>query len=214
MDSILSAYSKVFTDEKMCLQILISPLDEKELKALRKESKRIKEGKNKSFIGMLFKDIRRGIIGANSDSKDAPKDEEKKSDLSQQQSGDLDKKVDDEIFSVKIRALVTSPDPHRPERIIEDLARGFSQYNYIGLNAFKFKKSKKLNEFAKEFINRIFLSDNGFVSNLNGWSKKMILSMKELSSIMHIPNAKFNRSPRISRQKRAAPLNPAQKGYS
>ena len=47
MDSILSAYSKVFTDEKMCLQVLISPLDENALKELRKESKKIKEGKNK-----------------------------------------------------------------------------------------------------------------------------------------------------------------------
>jgi hypothetical protein len=124
MDSLLSAYSKVFTDEKMCLQILISPLDEDELKTLRKESKKIKDGKNKGFIGMLFKDIRKGIVGANSDSKDAPKDDDnKKSDLSQQQSGDLDKKTEDEIFSVKIRALVTSPDANRPDRIIEDLAR-------------------------------------------------------------------------------------------
>jgi hypothetical protein len=47
MDSLLSAYSKVFTDEKMCLQVLISPMDEKVLKGLRKESKKIKEGKNK-----------------------------------------------------------------------------------------------------------------------------------------------------------------------
>lgn len=47
MDSLLSAYSKVMTDEKMCLQILISPLDEKELKELRKQSKKIKDGKNK-----------------------------------------------------------------------------------------------------------------------------------------------------------------------
>jgi len=29
----------------------------------------------------------------------------------------------------------------------------------------------------------------------------MILGIKELSSILHIPNAKFNRNPRISRQK-------------
>jgi len=72
---------------------------------------------------MLLKDIRKGIISANSDSKDASKDEEKKSDLSQQQSGDLDKKTEDEIFSIKIRALVTSPEPNRPERIIDDLAR-------------------------------------------------------------------------------------------
>ena len=123
MDSILSAYSKVLNDEKMCLQILISPLDEKALKSLRKESKTIKEGKNKGFMGMIFKDIRKGIISGNIESKDKPKDEEKKSDLSQQQSGDLDKKTEDEIFSIKIRALVTSPEPNRPEKIIDDLAR-------------------------------------------------------------------------------------------
>ena len=29
----------------------------------------------------------------------------------------------------------------------------------------------------------------------------MIIGIKELSSIIHIPNAKFNRNPRISRQK-------------
>ncbi len=201
MDSLLSAYSKVLTDEKMCLQILISPLDEKVLKELRKESKKIKDGKNKGFISLLLKDIRKGIMSANSENKDTPKDEEKKSDLTQQQTGDLDKKTEDEIFSVKIRALVTSPDPKRPERIIEDLARWFSQYSYIGLNTFKFKKSKNIQEFAKDFINRLFRSNEWMLANLNKWNKKMILSIKELSSIIHIPNAKFNRNPRISRQR-------------
>jgi hypothetical protein len=123
MDSLLSAYSKVLTDEKMCLQILISPLDEDALKALRKQSKKIKDGKNKGFIGLLLKDIRKGIASTSGDGKDTPKDEEKKNDLSQQESSDLDKKTEDEIFSVKIRAFVTSPDPKRPDRIIEDLAR-------------------------------------------------------------------------------------------
>lgn len=61
MDSLLSAYSKVLTDEKMCLQILISPLDEGALKELRSQSKKIKEGKNKGFVEMLFKDMRKGI---------------------------------------------------------------------------------------------------------------------------------------------------------
>ena len=201
MDSLLSAYSKVFTDEKMCLQVLISPMDEKVLKDLRKESKKIKEGKNKWFIGMLLKDIRKGITSTNSDAKDAPKDDEKKSDLTQQQTGDLDKKTEDEIFSIKIRALVTSPDQNRPEKIIDDLARSFSQYNYIGLNAFKFKKAKDIQQFAKDFINRIFYNDYGRISNIFKRNKKMILGIKELSSIIHIPNAKFNRNPRISRQK-------------
>ena len=202
MDSILSAYSKVFTDEKMCLQILISPLDENALKALRKEGKKIKEGKNKSFITLLIKDIRKGITSTNSDAKDTPKDDEnKKNDLTEQQTGDLDKKSDEEIFSVKIRALVTSPDPKRPEKIIEDLGRSCSQYSYIGLNALKFKKTKNIQKFAKEFINRVFRSDYGIINNILKRNKKTILSIKELSSIIHIPNAKFNRNPRISRQK-------------
>jgi hypothetical protein len=47
MDSLLSAYSRVMTDEKMSLQILISPLNEKQLKKMRKESEKVKEGKKK-----------------------------------------------------------------------------------------------------------------------------------------------------------------------
>jgi hypothetical protein len=69
------------------------------------------------------------------------------------------------------------------------------------LNAFKFKKSKNIQIFAKEFINRLFASDNGTIANLYKWNKKTIVNIKELSSIIHIPNAKFNRNPRISRQK-------------
>ena len=57
MDSILSAYSKILSDEKMDLQILISPLDEKQLAKLRKESKKIKDGKKRSFFKGILKDI-------------------------------------------------------------------------------------------------------------------------------------------------------------
>jgi hypothetical protein len=50
MDSLLSAYSKILMDEKMSLQILISPLNENQLKILRKESEKIKEGKKTGFM--------------------------------------------------------------------------------------------------------------------------------------------------------------------
>ena len=197
MDSLLSAYAKTQMDEKMCLQILLSPLDEKQLKELRKQSKKVKEGKRSSFLKSLWKDILKGASGA--DDKD--KEDKTNKDLSQQQIGDLDKKLDDEIFAVKMRALVTSPQADRPKKIIEDLARSFNQYNYIGLNAFKFKKAKNIQSFAKEFIQRVFWSDRGTLTNLKEWKKQIILNIKELSSIIHIPNAKFNRNPRIARQK-------------
>jgi hypothetical protein len=113
----------------------------------------------------------------------------------------LDKKLDDEIFSIKIRAIVTSPQADRPKRILEDLSRSFSQYNYIGLNAFKFKKARNIQQFAKEFVQRVFRTNNGRFQNLKQWKRQCILNIKELSSIIHIPNAKFNRNPRIQWQR-------------
>ena len=199
MDSILSAYSKIFADEKMDLQILISPLDEKELIKLRKASKKVKDGKKKNFFKGLFKEFLRGASMA--DDKENKEDADKKNDFSQQQTGDLDKKLDDEIFSIKIRALVTSPQADRPKKILEDLARSFSQYSYIGLNTFKFKKAKSIQHFAKEFVQRVFWSHEGLYARLKHRKKQTILNIKELSSIIHIPNAKFNRNPRIQWQR-------------
>ena len=43
MDSILSAYSKVHRDEKLGLQILLSPIDDNIVKSLRKELESLKK---------------------------------------------------------------------------------------------------------------------------------------------------------------------------
>ncbi|MEI8091497.1 MAG: hypothetical protein WCG98_04645 [bacterium] len=113
----------------------------------------------------------------------------------------MDKKVEDEMFLVKIRALVTSADPERPEKIINDLARSFTQYSYSGLNKFHFRKSKHIRTFAKEFVQRLFFSNEGLWNDIKDFHKKDILNVKELSSILHLPNSKFNRSSRIQRQR-------------
>jgi len=199
MDSILSAYSKILSDEKMDLQVLVSPLDEKQLMRLKKASKKVKESKKIWFLKGLFKEFLKWASMA--DDKENKENDEKKNDFSQQQTGDLDKKLDDEIFSIKIRALVTSPQADRPKRILDDLARSFSQYSYIGLNALKFRKAKNMQQFAKEFVQRVFWSHEPLLARLRHWKKQTILNIKELSSIIHIPNAKFNRNPRIQWQR-------------
>lgn len=43
MDSVLASYSRVGIDEKLCLQILVSPLTEKRQKKMRKEVESIKK---------------------------------------------------------------------------------------------------------------------------------------------------------------------------
>jgi len=122
MESLLSAFSKTTKDEKLTLQILIAPTLENQSKKLRKEIEAIKEGKHGWFVFRILRSLR---SAATSDAKDEKQDSEKdkKITFSQQELGDLDKKVEDELFSVKIRALATSESPDRPEKIINDLAR-------------------------------------------------------------------------------------------
>jgi hypothetical protein len=42
-----------------------------------------------------------------------------------------DKKTEDELFKVKIKALATSTDKSRPKKILDDLSRLCNQYNYL-----------------------------------------------------------------------------------
>jgi energy-coupling factor transporter ATP-binding protein EcfA2 len=91
----------------------------------------------------------------------------------------------------------------RVNKRLDDLARSFNQYNYAWLNAMKFEQisKKDITLFAQEFIDRIFFSDKWLFQNLVHYNDKMILNIKELSSIIHFPTFKFNKNPRISRQK-------------
>jgi hypothetical protein len=190
MDSVLAAYSKVFVDEKLCLQILVQPLHENLLKWLREESDNAKK-KTKSFLSKLIEFFK-------ADNKEEK--EEKNYAFSQNQIGDMEKKFNDEIFHVKIRVLATSPDPHRPKKIIDDLAKSFFQYSYTWLNGFKFKYTKDIVWFAKSFVQRLFDSEENIWNILWNFWKQQILNIREISSIFHFPHPKFNKNPRFSFQ--------------
>jgi hypothetical protein len=50
MESILGAFSRVDVDEKLCLQMLLAPVSEKEHSAIRKKIEDIKDGKKKETV--------------------------------------------------------------------------------------------------------------------------------------------------------------------
>ena len=197
MDSILSAFSNLTKEEKVWIQILVEPLHESWLKKMRKKADDIKEWKEIKGFWWFVKKV------WNSDKADAKnkENEKKKHNFSQQQLGDFDKKMDDELFQVKMRTIATSPDKHRPKKIIDDISRLFNQYNYIGLNTIKFHKAKNLRKFAKHYVLRLFYSDNTLMDDLRNFKKTTILNIKELSSIIHFPHGRFNQNPRIAWQK-------------
>ena len=197
MDSILSAFSNISRDEKVWIQILVEPLHENWLKKMRKTADDIKEGKKKLWFWWIIQKLR------DSGKKETSEKEqkEKKHSFSQQQLSDFDKKMDDELFRVKIRTIATSPDKQRPRKIIDDISRLFNQYNYIGLNTLKFNKAQDLQTFARHYSLRILYPDTSLLINILKFNPSTVLNIKELSSIIHFPHGRFNQNPRIAWQK-------------
>ncbi|NOZ44891.1 MAG: hypothetical protein GXP45_07260 [bacterium] len=109
--------------------------------------------------------------------------------------------MEDELFDVKIRAIATSPQKARPKQIITDLARAFTQYKYVGLNSFKFKKARNIQTFAKEYIRRTFYHNKSFFQRISKPVSLQLLNIKELSSLIHFPHSRFNQNPRLAWQK-------------
>jgi len=197
MDSLLSAYSRVWPDEKMCLQILLAPINKDMYEEMRKDVDWYKKCKK-----AWYKCMRSDFLKKFSDNEDEWKwEEENKYDFSQQQLQDLDKKVEDELFEVNIRIFASSPESHRPQKIIADLTRSFHQYNNIGLNYFVYEKAENIHSFAKNLVLRSFFSEWTLSEKIAAWKNPMILNIKELSSIVHFPHSRYNLNPRIRRQK-------------
>ena len=197
MDSILSAFSSVNKDEKLCLQVIVEPLSEEWLKKMRKRCEEVKNDDGlkgfKKFWTKLTKDKK---------TQDEEKEKKIKHNFSQQQLWDFEKKLDDELFHVKIRALAISPEKNNTKKIISDLTRLFNQYNYMGLNSFKFEKEeKKIQDFTKAFIQRSLIPYTSLFKQLFSKEESHILNIKELSSLIHFPHGRFNLNPRLAWQK-------------
>lgn len=201
MDSLLSAFSHVWKDEKACFQILVEPLQEKWLKDMRKQGEKIKKNDKRWRFGKLMHEL---FTSEKKKEEEKKNDEDKnKHNFSQQQLADFDKKTEDELFKVKIKALATSTDKSRPKKILDDLSRLCNQYNYLWLNTLKFEKikDKDLVLFAKNFVWRIFYTQKSFTNKIVHKAKNNILNIKELSSLIHFPHWRFNQNPRLAWQK-------------
>lgn len=197
MDSILSGFSSVGNDEKLCLQILVEPLSEEWLKKMRKKCEEVKNDDGIKGLRKLWNSLTK-----DKKTQDEEKEKKIKHNFSQQQLGDFEKKMDDELFHVRIRALAVSSNPTNPKKFISDLVRLFNQYNYMGLNSFKFEEEKeKIQNFAKVFIQRLMVSRDSLLKQAWGKEESDVLNIKELSSLIHFPHGRFNLNPRIARQK-------------
>ena len=186
MDSILSSFSRVNYEEKLQLQILMQPISESWQVKFRKKIKQIKSG---GFWWNLF----------NFSTKNNKNQENVN--LSSTQLQDMEAKVQDEWFNVVFKVFANSPKEDRPKKLVQDLVRSMSQYNYIGMNQFVFLEMKNLEKFGKEFVMHIFKKPIFTFYKFLFFIKAQILNIKELASIYHFPHSRFNKNPRIVWQK-------------
>lgn len=208
MDSILSSFSKITYDETLAIQIKISPIDESFIRKQRHALDEIKKPKKGfslfSFLGKIFSSIVENLGKSEEEKKNEKSnpDKNEKAHFNSQQSSDIDKKFDDELFEVKIKVFSSSPSYARSEQIVQDMVRLFGQYGYSGLNQFKFKTLKSLALFSFDFIDRVWQDPYQKMKDLlTSKGKKTIMSIKELSSLYHFPQSRFNKNPRIRWQK-------------
>ncbi len=162
------------------------------------------------MMGEFFKPGKKG-------DETTKKDDDKKHDYSSGQLGDIEKKVEDEGFEVIIRGLAISPEPSRPDKMMNDLFRSLNQYNYIGLNSIKYQPFTDMQSFLESFIQRLFMRPDQGIGQYFKGKHPMILNIKELASIFHFPHGRFNKNPRIKWQKYkivAAPDNIPEEGIS
>ena len=60
---------------------------------------------------------------------------------------------------------------------------------------------KNIRSFARDVVMRDFYTHYPTFEDLQDFDKRNILNIKELSSIIHFPHARFNQNPRLSWQK-------------
>ncbi|MFH1626667.1 MAG: DUF87 domain-containing protein [bacterium] len=192
LNVLLNSFSKVDKDgEGAAIQIIIKPtflkidLFKRVLKEVEKGLK-LKEAYEKADISFLniFKQVGKEIIKMD----DKKKDEEKKNEPQQDIIENIKLKIGTSLASVNIRIIASSKTKEEAKSILFDIEASFNQFENTKGNKFKFKRieGSELLKMSRDFSFRIFNEKNN-----------LILNLKELTTIMHLPENDFGNSAQL-----------------
>jgi hypothetical protein len=192
LNVLLSSFSKVDKDgEGAAIQIIIKPatsemdLYKRVLKEVEKGSN-LKEAYNKadtSFLN-LFKQVGKEII-----STGPKKETEKKPNDSHQVTiENIKAKISSPLASINIRIITSSNSREEAGAILSDIESSFNQFENTAGNRFRFKRieGSELLKMSRDFSFRIFNEKND-----------LILNLKELTTIFHLPENDFSGSSQL-----------------
>ena len=179
LKSILNSFTKISDKEGGCLQIVLTPSNQREkLKFLLKE---YKDTKNETLVV----DEKPNTLKVMSDefSKSFKKEDEDKKEevkeINQEYVDSITKKLSKKLFDCNIRVVVSTNDKDKSDLILSDIENSFSDLENPTLNGFKFLKTK-----SKNFI-------FNYCYKLLNNSTKITLSTSEICSFWHLPHSQL-----------------------
>jgi len=194
LNVVLNSFSKVSKDgEGAAIQIIVKPAKSEKiafykrvLKEMEKGSK-FKEALSKadsSFLN-LFKQVGKVIISSDKKEKDDKKDAGASN---QTPIENIKTKVSSPLVDINIRIMASGATREEASAILSDIESSFNQFENTNGNKFIFDRmeGKDLLNMARDFSFRIF--DEKAVLALN---------LKELTTVMHLPEVDFGNSSQL-----------------
>ena len=195
LNVILNSFSKIdLHGEGAAIQIIIKPTKHDYIRDYKGVLKKVSEGEKLKEAVLAnewathFKEMGKELLGFGPDKKKKEEEEKKPPTVDQVVSEQIKNKVSSPIVEVNIRIVASSNNEKGSVEIIADLEFAFNQFensngNKITFNRFQGSKLKGL------------LNDFSFRT----WNKKSVLplSLRELTSVMHLPSTVIKTAPQL-----------------
>ncbi len=209
MNTTINVMSKLDDNETAAVQIMLRPMNTGWQDKGRKYAEDMSAGGHVSFWSYFnpikfTKFILQSFFSEKAVDDNTP--QSKNSQLVEERLKIMEEKNTKNGYQSVIRVISTSPDKDKVEKNQQSLRSAFAQYDNVDGNIFErtiyFKSKRKI---IREFILRSMKMEWWYWITRH----KTILTGEELSSLFHLPNIKYNKSPVIQWQdfKLAPPPN-------
>jgi len=199
INSLLNSFSKIDKDgEGACIQIVFNPVGDFYTGKYKKALEKIQKGEKLSeAIDIAYslghkavKGFASGLVGALDSITTSKEEKEKKKEEKKAQKGprpedelgmkEIQNKLATPVLSTNIRIVTSAENESKATAILSDLEASFNQFENVGGNSLEFTRvaKGKLEKELDDFTYRRF--DDGY---------DCPLSLKELTTIMHLPVA-------------------------
>jgi hypothetical protein len=215
LNILLNSFSKINKDgQGAAIQIIVHPENEEKisfykrvLKEMEKGSK-FKDALKKADMSLMacVKGVCKDLFIGETSKEKKDKEENKTKTLDQTTIDNIKAKISSKFAKVNIRVITSSNTSEEAGSLISDIESSFNQFENTTGNKLKFKRlfGKDLLKLSRDFSFRIFND-----------SQKINLNLKELTTIMHMPESEIKGSTQLKQTKAGtapAPLDLPESG--